>query len=129
MPAPSTAHGDVFASTGGAMIVHVQRERGLAHHTYVLPSWNARLARHLVGRRGLVLLVLFLATWTFFATQAVRVPFLIRDLHQARLDATRLDTLERALAALQARYAQVQDMLRQPNPVVMPGAGTGVPRR
>ena len=107
-------HGDVFATDAGAMIVHVQREVGLAHQTLVFRPWHVRILRHLAGRRGWIVAALLAVSWLFFAVEAVRVPLLVRRRDEAQLDARRLDTLETALKSLQSRYDQVQDLLRQP---------------
>lgn len=107
-------HGDVFASDAGAMIVHMQREVGLAHQTVVLRPWHVRILRYMSGRKGGLLAVALVISWVFFAIEAVRVPLLVRRLDAAQLDARRLDTLETALRSLQSRYDQVQDLLRQP---------------
>lgn len=122
-------HGDVFASDAGAMIVHVQREVGLAHQTLVFRPWHVRILRYLAGRRGWIMVGLLIVSWFFFAVEAVRVPMLVRRLDAAQLDARRLDTLETALRSLQSRYDQVQDLLRQPSQPVRPAPSDARPAR
>ena len=107
-------HGDVFARDLGAMIVHVQRETGLAHRTFVFRPWQVQVARGVVSRWSWVIAVCGIASWAFFASQAVRVPLLNTRIAKMERDAIRLDTLQKALADLQARYKQVQAMLSRP---------------
>jgi hypothetical protein len=107
-------HGDVFAKGLGAMIVHVQREAGLAHRTFVLRPWQVRVF-HAASLRGVrVLAVAVALSWGYFAFEAARVPVLTTRIEKMERDALRLDTLELTLKELQARYAQVQEMLRAP---------------
>jgi len=123
---PGTAerneHGDVFARDMGAMIVHVQRESGLAHRTFVLSEWQVkalRIARH----RGVrVAIAVVLLSWGYLAIEAARVPLLTTRIARMEQDALRLDTLQQALTELQARYEQVQAMLSRP---AVAGAGVG----
>ncbi len=123
---PGTAerneHGDVFARDMGAMFVHVQRESGLAHRTFVLSEWQVkalRIARH----RGVrVVLAVVLLSWGYLAIEAARVPLLTTRIARMEQDALRLDTLQQALTELQARYEQVQAMLSRP---AVAGAGLG----
>ncbi len=107
-------HGDVFARDMGAMIVHVQRESGLAHRTFVLSEWQVkalRVARH----RGVRIAVgVVLLSWGYLAIEAARVPLLTTRIARMEQDALRLDTLQQALTELQARYEQVQAMLSRP---------------
>ncbi len=115
---PETAerneHGDVFARDMGAMIVHVQRESGLAHRTFVLSEWQVKalsVARH----RGVrVVIGVVLLSWGYLAIEAARVPLLTTRIARMEQDALRLDTLQQALTELQARYEQVQTMLSRP---------------
>jgi len=110
----SEGHGDVFAQNLGAMIVHVQREIGLAHRTFVLKPWQVRIFR-VVMHRGTRLAVAFVVlSWAYLALQAARVPVLTTRLARMEHDALRLDTLEATLRELQARYEQVQAMLSVP---------------
>jgi hypothetical protein len=107
-------HGDVFAKGLGAMIVHVQREAGLAHRTFVLRPWQVRLFRAASHRGVRILAVVVALSWGYFAFEAARVPVLTTRIERMERDALRLDTLELTLKELQARYAQVQEMLRAP---------------
>lgn len=117
-------HGDVFARDMGAMIVHVQRESGLAHRTFVLSEWQVkalRIARH----RGVRIVIgVVLLSWGYLAVEAARVPLLTTRIARMEQDALRLDTLQQALTELQARYEQVQAMLSRP---ATAGAGIGGP--
>jgi hypothetical protein len=107
-------HGDVFARDMGAMIVHVQRESGLAHRTFVLSEWHVkalRVARH----RGVRIVIgVILLSWGYLAIEAARVPLLMTRIARMEQDALRLDTLQQALTELHARYEQVQAMLSRP---------------
>jgi hypothetical protein len=124
-------HGDVFASGLGAMIVHVQRENGLAHRTFVLRPWQVRVFRAASHRGFRVLAALVLLSWGYFAFEAARVPLLTSRLARMEHDALRLDTLEQTLKQLQARYEQVQAMLSAPQSkgVAPRGAGPGTDDR
>lgn len=110
----SDGHGDVFARNLGAMIVHVQREIGLAHRTFVLKPWQVRLFRLVMHRGARIVVALVVLSWAYLALQAARVPFLTTHLARMEHDALRLDTLELTLKELQARYDQVQAMLSVP---------------
>lgn len=107
-------HGDVFASGLGAMIVHVQRENGLAHRTFVLRPWQVRFVRAASHRGVRVLAAIVVLSWGYFAVEAARVPLLTTRLARMEHDALRLDTLEQTIKQLQARYEQVQAMLSAP---------------
>jgi hypothetical protein len=107
-------HGDVFATGLGAMIVHVQRENGLAHRTFVLRPWQVRLFRATMHRGVRLLAAVVLLSWGYFAVEAARVPLLTIQVQRMERDALRLDTLELTLKQLQARYEQVQAMLSAP---------------
>lgn len=107
-------HGDVFARDLGAMIVHVQRESGLAHRTFVFRPWQVHLVRAATSRWTWFVAIVALVSWAFLASQAVRVPLLRTQVSQMESDALRLDTLQQALKELQARYEQVQSMLSRP---------------
>lgn len=109
----SDGHGDVLAPDLGAMIVHVQRETGLAHRTLVLQPWQVRFVRAAVNRWTRVLLAVVILSWGYLAIQATRVPLLTSRIARMEADAVRLDTLQQTLNALQARYEQVQSMLSQ----------------
>jgi hypothetical protein len=109
----SDGHGDVFAPNLGAMIVHVQRETGLAHRTLVLKPWQVRLVRAALNRWTRTLAAVVIISWGYLAVQASRVPLLTGRIARMEADAVRLDTLQQTLNALQARYEQVQSMLSQ----------------
>ena len=116
---PRQEHGDVFAPDMGAMIVHIQRESGLAHRTYVLRAWQVRAMKVATSRWAWFAAGVVVVSWVFCATQAVRVPLLTDRISSMRRDAARIDTLEATLRELQSRYAQVQAMLSR-----TPTAGT-----
>jgi hypothetical protein len=107
-------HGDVFARDMGAMIVHVQRESGLAHRTFIFRPWQVRLARAAMSRWTWVIATLAIVSWAFLAAAAVRIPLLNTRIAAMERDALRLDTLQQKLQELQARYEQVQTMLSRP---------------
>lgn len=122
-------HGDIFSRGSGAMLIHVQRESGLAHRTISIAAWQVQVLRALSTRLALALLVLGAASWVFFATQAARVPLLTSRLARMEEDARRLDTLQQALGQLQQRYDQVQRMLSASNAATTKGtAGAVTPR-
>ncbi|MBX9927387.1 MAG: hypothetical protein K2X99_00610 [Gemmatimonadaceae bacterium] len=108
-------HGDLFTRDGGKMIVHVQRENGLAHRTFVFTAWQVRALRILTSRPALVLIALAAISWGYLATQSARVPVLTRRITQLEQDNRRIDTLAAELAQLQTRYDQVQRMLSRPS--------------
>lgn len=110
----SDGHGDVFADHLGAMIVHVQRENGVAHRTFVFRPWHVRLLRAAVRRSTRILAAVIVISWGYLAVQAVRVPLLTRRIARMEQESARLDTLQQTLKDLQARYDQVQGMLSRP---------------
>lgn len=112
--ARADGHGDVFARDLGAMIVHVQRETGLAHRTFVFRPWQAQLARAMTNRWTWAVALFALLSWAYLAVQAVRVPLLTTRIAKMERDALRVDTLQQTLKELQARYEQVQTMLSRP---------------
>ena len=112
--ARANGHGDVFARDLGAMIVHVQRETGLSHRTFIFRSWQFHVARTLASRWTWALLALGLMSWMFLAFQAIRVPLLSTRIAKMEHEALRVDTLQQTLKNLQARYEQVQSMLSRP---------------
>ncbi|MBI1808362.1 MAG: hypothetical protein HYR75_00570 [Gemmatimonadetes bacterium] len=106
------------------MLIHVQRESGLAHRTLSLAPWQVQVLRIATTKWFLTFLVAGLASWVFFAVQAARVPLLTNRLTHMEEDARRLDTLQQALTRLQQRYDQVQHMLSAPTvAVATPGVG------
>jgi hypothetical protein len=96
------------------MYVHVQRENGLAHHTMVLRPWQVQALRVLTSKWFLIALATGLISWGYFAVQAARVPLLTWRINHLEQDAQRIDTLQKTLTQLQARYEQVQRMLSAP---------------
>ncbi len=110
----SDGHGDVFAPEYGAMIVHVQRESGVAHRTFVFTPWQVRLLRAFRHRVTRLILAAILLSWGYLAVQAARVPLLTRRIAHMERDAARLDTLQATLGELQTRYDQLQTMLSRP---------------
>ena len=112
--ARADGHGDVFARDLGAMIVHVQRETGLAHRTFIFRPWQAQLARAITNRWTWAVALFALLSWALLAVQAVRVPLLTTRIAKMEQDALRVDTLQQTLKELQARYEQLQTMLSRP---------------
>lgn len=117
-------YGDVFADAMGAMIVHVQRERGVAHRTFVLKPSHVRLYRVAMNPATRIIALVILLSWGYLAVQAVRVPLLTGRIARMQQEAVKLDTLQRTLTDLQARYDQVQEMLSR-SPGSAAGATTG----
>lgn len=103
-------YGNIYTPHAGSMIIHVQRESGLANRTIVLTQRQVRLFRRGAYAAAIVL-ALILTSWLFLATQAARVPLLTRRVKSLQHDVSRLDTLQSALTSLEARFAQVQQML------------------
>jgi len=104
-------YGNIYTPHAGSMIIEVQRESGLQSRTIVLSSRQVRLLRVFTSRTGRIAVTVIFLIFTIIAVEAARVPVLTRQLATFEHTATRLDTLERSLAALQARYDQVQRML------------------
>jgi hypothetical protein len=96
------------------MLIHVQRESGLAHHTMSLRPWQVQILRVVASKWFFAILTIGALSWGYFAVQAARVPFLQRRVMLLEQDAVRLDTLQIRLKELQARYDQVQKMLSTP---------------
>jgi len=114
-------YGNIYTPHAGAMIIHVQRESGLANRTVILSARKVRFLR-IGGVIAALLLVLGVSSWFYLATQAARVPLLTRRLTALERDAQQLDTLKRALAEAEARFQQVQRMMGAPGGTV--GSGT-----
>lgn len=106
------AHGRILDDEGGALYVHLHRESGLAHRHYVLKPWQVRMLAFCTSRVMLVMYVAILVSWGWMATQAARVPLLRQEIGELRVQSDRIDTLSATLTELQARYEQVQRMLR-----------------
>jgi murein DD-endopeptidase MepM/ murein hydrolase activator NlpD len=103
-------YGNIYTPHAGAMIIHVQRESGLANRTLIFTQRQVRLFR--VGAIVLGSLIAFGAvSWFFLAAQAARVPYLTRRVNQLQHDVSRLDTLQHSLNELAARFQQVQHMM------------------
>ena len=105
------AHGRILDPSSGSLYVHMHRENGLAHRHYVLKVWQVRFLAVFLSRPMLVLYLIGLLTWGWMASQAAKVPMLQQRIGELTKDAERLDTLTATLTELQARYAQVQQML------------------
>ena len=108
-------YGNIYTPHAGSMIIQVQRESGLANRTIILTQRQVRLLRRGAYAAGSILAVVVLS-WFFLATQAARVPGLTRRVQTLQHDVTRLDTLQAALTALEARFQQVQHMLGASTP-------------
>jgi hypothetical protein len=106
-------YGNIYTPHAGAMIIHVQRESGLANRTIILSTRKVRFLR--IGAIVAGILLLFgMSTWFYLATQAARVPYLTRRLATLERDVQQLDTLKRALAEVEGRFQQVQRMMGAP---------------
>lgn len=105
------AHGRILDPSSGSLYVHMHRENGLAHRHYVLKAWQVRFLSILLSRPMLAIYLIGLLTWGWMAGQALKVPLLQQRIGELTKDAERLDTLTAALNEVQARYAQVQQML------------------
>lgn len=103
-------YGNIYTPHAGAMIIHVQRESGLANRTIIFSQRQVRLFR-----TGAILLATLIAigavSWVFLAAQAARVPLLTRRVATLQHDVARVDTLQRSLNELAARFQQVQHMM------------------
>ena len=103
-------YGNIYTPHAGAMIIHVQRESGLANRTLILTQRQVRLFR--MGAIALgSLIAIGAVSWFFLAAQAARVPYLTRRVSQLQHDVSRLDTLQHSLNELDARFQQVQHMM------------------
>jgi Peptidase family M23 len=103
-------YGNIYTPHAGAMIIHVQRESGLANRTIIFTQRQVRLFR--IGAIVLASIITFGAlSWFFLASQAARVPLLTRRVARLQQDVARVDTLQRSLNELAARFQQVQHMM------------------
>lgn len=103
-------YGNIYTPHAGAMIIHVQRESGLANRTIIFTQRQVRLFR--TGAIVLGGLIIFgFISWFFLAAQAARVPLLTRKVTQLQRDVARVDTLQRSLNELASRFQQVQHMM------------------
>ena len=110
----SRGHGNVFSRDSGSMLIHMQRESGLAHQTLTLRPWQVQVLRIVTSRWFFSVLAIVALSWLYFAIQTARVPLLTTRISHLEQDALRLDTLQVRLTQLQARYDQVQKMLSTP---------------
>jgi hypothetical protein len=103
-------YGNIYTPHAGAMIIHVQRESGLANRTIIFSQRQVRLFR-----TGAIILGALIAfgsiSWFFLAAQAARVPLLTRKVERLQHDVARVDTLQRSLNELASRFQQVQHMM------------------
>lgn len=103
-------YGNIYTPHAGAMIIHVQRESGLANRTIIFTQRQVRLFR--IGAIIVGTLIVFGSiSWFFLAAQAARVPLLTRRVALLQRDVARVDTLQRSLNELAARFQQVQHMM------------------
>jgi murein DD-endopeptidase MepM/ murein hydrolase activator NlpD len=114
-------YGNIYTPSAGSMIIHVQRESGLANRTIILSLRQVHLLRrgaYVVGG----LLAVILLSWFYLAAQAARVPLLTRKIESMQSDVSQLDTLRSTLNGLESRFQQVQTMLgaapKLPEPLV-----------
>jgi murein DD-endopeptidase MepM/ murein hydrolase activator NlpD len=103
-------YGNIYTPNAGSMVIAVQRQSSLANRTIVLSARQVRLLRAGLSAAVVVLLIGFIS-WTYLAVQAARVPLLTRRLATLQHSAARIDTLEKALSALEGRFQQVQRMM------------------
>lgn len=103
-------YGNIYTPHAGAMIIHVQRESGLANRTIIFSQRQVRLVR-----AGAIVLASLIAvgavSWVFLAAQAARVPLLTQRVAKLQHDVARVDTLQHSLNELAARFQQVQHMM------------------
>ena len=107
----SHRHGNIFSRDSGSMLIHVQRENGLAHRTMVFRPWQVQVLRVVTSRWFLALFALGVLSWAVLAVQSARVPLLTQRISHLEDDSRRLDTLQQTLGELQARYEQIQRLL------------------
>ena len=103
-------YGNIYTPHAGAMIIHVQRESGLANRMIILSARRVRFLR-IGGIVAAVVLVLGVLSWFYLARQAARVPDLSKQVTALQRDVQQLDTLKRALAEVEGRFQQVQKMM------------------
>lgn len=118
---PRNGYGNIYTPSAGSMIIHVQRESGLANRTIVLTLRQVHLLRRGAYILGGLLVVVILS-WFYLAAQAARVPLLTRKIASMQSDVSQLDTLRSTLNGLESRFQQVQTMLgaapKLPDPLV-----------
>jgi murein DD-endopeptidase MepM/ murein hydrolase activator NlpD len=125
-------YGNIYTPHAGAMIIHVQRESGLANRTIILSTRKVRFLRIAAIVGGAMLLV-GVVSWFYLAAQAARVPYLSHRVSTLERDVQQLDTLKRALAEVEGRFQQVQRMLGASGSAPAPAGATrdssGLPDR
>lgn len=104
-------YGNIYTPHAGSMVIHVQREGGLANRTLILSERRVKVLRLATSRTGVLTGIALAITFLFLAVQAIRVPILTHRIAQMESDRARIDTLQRTLQQLQDRYVQVQNML------------------
>ena len=118
---PRNGYGNIYTPSAGSMIIHVQRESGLANRTIILTLRQVQLLRRGAYVLGGLLVVIVLS-WFYLAAQAARVPLLTKKVESMQADVSRLDTLRSTLNGLESRFQQVQTMLgatpKLPEPLV-----------
>ena len=103
-------YGNIYTPHAGAMIIHVQRESGLANRTLIFTQRQVRLFR--IGAIVLGTIIAFgTVSWFFLAARAAQVPFLTQRVARLQHDVARVDTLQRSLNELASRFQQVQHMM------------------
>jgi len=121
-------YGNIYTPNAGSMVIAVQRQSSLANRTIVLSARQVRLLRVGLSAAVAVLLIGFIS-WTYLAVQAARVPLLTRRLATLQHSAARIDTLEKALAALEGRFQQVQRMMgASTTPTAGPATSASAPQ-
>lgn len=123
------AHGQILDPSSGALYVHMHRENGLAHRHYVLKPWQVRFLAVLLSRPMLAIYFIALLLWGWMAGQAIQVPILQQRIGELTKDSERLDTLTATLEELQARYAQVQQMLGAAKTSTPAATGSPTPKQ
>ena len=126
---PRNGYGNIYTPHAGSMIIHVQRESGLANRTIILSLRQVHLLRRGAYVLGGLLVVVVLS-WFYLAAQAARVPLLTRKIQSMEQDVSRIDTLRSTLNGLESRFQQVQTMFgaapKLPEPLVQ-STGATVP--
>jgi murein DD-endopeptidase MepM/ murein hydrolase activator NlpD len=107
---PRNGYGNIYTPSAGSMIIHVQRESGLANRTIVLTLRQVHLLRRGAYVLGGLLAVVILS-WFYLAAQAARVPLLTKQIESMQSDVKQLDTLRSTLNGLESSFQQVQTML------------------
>ncbi len=103
-------YGNIYTPHAGSMIIHVQRESGLANRTITLTQRQIARLR-LAGIVAGSILTVLLVSWFVLIAQAAKVPVLNHRLARLQREVSRVDTLQLALTDLERRFQQVQRML------------------